>query len=279
MTLVELLAVLAIIGVLMSLFMPAVQQARESARRIDCESRMRQLGLALHNYESAHRKFPPGAVLGGWSWRTMILPQMELANVYDLIDFGNNRSWPQGFYSCIPEATAQSNQRPDWDHLGRLFHCPSDPKMHPWMSNYLGVAGNAQPLDWSMARDYFPGEELESPGNGMLYLCSSTSTDQALDGSSQTLLIGEQGFNEFGGPQTLCGSSRGERSAWLSATGGLRPGNSVDSDHNIHYWSYHHGGTMFLFADGHVRLLNYSLDSRVYFGLASRNGGETIGEF
>jgi prepilin-type processing-associated H-X9-DG protein len=209
----------------------------------------------------------------------MVLPQLELSAIYNGINFGNNRAQPQGDYDCAPEYWVQEARRAGWSHIPGVLHCPSDPLMQSWMTNYLGVAGNAQPLDWSMNREYYPGDELESPGNGMLYLCSSTNLTQCLDGSSQTLFVGEQGSNppQGGGPNILLNDARGERSAWMTLSGGLRPGNSTDP--GVHFWSYHYGGANFLFADGHVRLLSYSMDGRIYYALGSRDGGETIGEF
>src|SRR5574338_477374 len=99
-TLIELLVVIAIIGVLIALLLPAVQAAREAARRASCLNNLKQIGLAMHNYQDAVGAFPPGylsltvndqpngAELGpGWSWGAFILPQMEQAAVYNAINF------------------------------------------------------------------------------------------------------------------------------------------------------------------------------------------------
>ena len=97
-TLIELLVVIAIIAILIALLLPAVQQAREAARRTACKSNLKQLGLALHNYESAYRLFPPGylhkfdpagsgANHMGYAWGTMVLPQIEQANLYQQFDY------------------------------------------------------------------------------------------------------------------------------------------------------------------------------------------------
>jgi len=95
-TLVELLVVIAIIGILVGMLLPAVQQVREAARRIDCSNKSRQIGLAVINYESAHREFPPGWVvsenadddeLSGWGWASIILPFLEANNLAEQIDF------------------------------------------------------------------------------------------------------------------------------------------------------------------------------------------------
>src|SRR5580693_8105777 len=100
-TLIELLVVIAIIAVLVSMLLPAVQQAREAARRSQCRNNLKQIGLALHNYEGSYRVFPPGYVdfnfnpnntpdtdLGpGWGWATFLLPYMDQSPLYNQINF------------------------------------------------------------------------------------------------------------------------------------------------------------------------------------------------
>ena len=104
-TLIELLVVIAIIAVLIALLLPAVQQAREAARRSQCQNNLKQIGLALHNYHDAHGKFPPYAsvggvganqdVEGGWSWSQRILPQLEQGNLYDQLGVGDTNTIPR----------------------------------------------------------------------------------------------------------------------------------------------------------------------------------------
>src|SRR6516164_352800 len=96
-TLIEVLVVISIIGLLVALLLPAVQAAREAARRIQCVNNLKQLGLALHTYESASRSFPPGYVSSfdasgndtgpGWGWGAMLLPQIEQKPLFDTVNF------------------------------------------------------------------------------------------------------------------------------------------------------------------------------------------------
>jgi len=87
-TLIELLVVIAIIAILIALLLPAVQQAREAARRSQCKNNMKQIGLAIHNYHDSHLKFPPGYITTNhWGWGTMLLPGMDQANIYNLFNF------------------------------------------------------------------------------------------------------------------------------------------------------------------------------------------------
>src|SRR6266487_2467467 len=93
-TLIELLVVIAIIAVLVALLLPAVQQAREAARRSQCRNNLKQIGLALHDYHSTHNVFPPGYVAGaaypatsnGWSWCAQLLPYLDQASLYHSIN-------------------------------------------------------------------------------------------------------------------------------------------------------------------------------------------------
>src|SRR3954470_16964481 len=87
-TLIELLVVIAIIGVLIALLLPAVQQAREAARRAQCSNNLKQLGLGLHNYHDAFKCFPPGSVVDKfWGWQSLLLPYMEQNQTYDGLNF------------------------------------------------------------------------------------------------------------------------------------------------------------------------------------------------
>lgn len=125
-TLVELLVVIAIIGILVALLLPAIQAARESARRSECGSKLRQLGMAVHNYHDVHTRLPAGYIYNGtagdpeWGWPVAIFPFLELASLYDQFDPGRSRL-KQYYYSGAPATTQTLCQTPL-----PAFRCPSD---------------------------------------------------------------------------------------------------------------------------------------------------------
>ena len=133
-TLVELLVVIAIIGILIGLLLPAVQSAREAARRMQCSNQLKQLGLALHGYHTAHGVFPPGGITkrprtecllkgsestdGGAPWTVMILPYLEGTAQYEQYDF--NKPFSSMHWTSTPNRAVQF--RPN-----AQFQCPTDP--------------------------------------------------------------------------------------------------------------------------------------------------------
>jgi prepilin-type N-terminal cleavage/methylation domain-containing protein/prepilin-type processing-associated H-X9-DG protein len=216
-TLVELLVVIAIIGILIALMLPAVQAARESARRTQCRNNFKQIGLALHNYHDTHGSFPPGylSVVGtngpdddrgpGWGWAAMVLPYMEQTNVRNQIRFDRDITDPIN-------ATARTTALP-------VFRCPSDigtptfpinvrgdaaPYTTPLTdaggnpvvvatSNYVGVFG--QP-EISFDPGYLvPNPDRTAAYRGMFYRNAVVRMAEVIDGTSNTLFAGERSAN------------------------------------------------------------------------------------
>ncbi|HVW02134.1 MAG TPA: DUF1559 domain-containing protein, partial [Planctomycetaceae bacterium] len=268
-TLIELLVVIAIIGVLVALLLPAVQQARESARTAQCRNNLKQIGIALHNYADAHRVLPPGYVSlynssgddtgPGWGWATMLLPQMDQASVANLIQ-----------YTTGIEAPA--NQTP------RLltfpaFLCPSDNARNIWTavsrdpvtgallsalcdvgsSNYVGMFGITE-----------PGVD----GEGLFFRNSNIHFQDITDGLSQTIAVGERshalGEATWTGsvtnavlasdPSDGVGSGPAEHGSGmvLGHAGEKHTPGDPTSDVNQFYSRHSGRGAYFLFADGHV---------------------------
>lgn len=175
-TLVELLVVIAVIGILVGLLLPAVQAAREAARRSSCSNNLLQYGVALHNYDMAHRTLPPGTVDAkgpimhlpvGFhhSWIVQILPMLEQQSAYKKLDHS------QSIYS-------KANFPVRSYHFSTLI-CPSDRTIGSHFGNYAGVHDSREvPID--------------ATNNGCLFLNSRVSFGDITDGTSSTLLVGEK---------------------------------------------------------------------------------------
>ena len=292
-TLIELLVVIAIIAVLIALLLPAVQQAREAARRTQCRNNLHQLGLALHNYHDTHQCFPPASVkasLASWgdsapntSWLTLILPFVDESALYNAYNFGID------FQDDVNLTVAGSKLA--------QYMCPSDDAesrsllsgRYAW-GNYACIAGEVCNV---RSGDY------QSSCKGMMFADSRVRMRDVRDGTSNTWLAGEalaqtylswpsgrwsysmRGFASGGhytnNYQTLilesvmggsCAPAIGINST-LGASGCYNDWFRVLS-------SLHEGGAFVLFADGQVRFMSENLDTSVGFALTTRAGNEVI---
>jgi len=201
-TLIELLVVIAIIAVLVALLLPAVQQAREAARRSSCKNNLKQLGLALHNYHDTHTVFPPGWVLPcadtepnhrfigrNPSWGFYILPMLEQSQIYNLQDFQMGSANCGGSAGILdaPNATNRMNEELP------AFSCPSDikPSRNPdgfGTASYVANRGT----DNRDGQDSSVGIQ-----NGMFWTNSSTKMRDITDGTSNTFMVGEVSWNQW----------------------------------------------------------------------------------
>lgn len=204
-TLIELLVVIAIIAVLIALLLPAVQQAREAARRSQCKNNLKQIGLALHNYHSSHNVFPFGKgsdyagapMYARWSQHAMILPYLDLAPLYNTLDFNYPPETP-GMGGVIAFMPAYSNANGKNAAGSRtiipMFMCPSDRSpSDPWaaQNNYAGNQGG-----WLCDRGDQPGGPNDVSPNevqtGVFYYLSRCRTADVTDGLSQTAFFSEK---------------------------------------------------------------------------------------
>ncbi|MFI4875634.1 MAG: DUF1559 domain-containing protein [Blastopirellula sp. JB062] len=213
-TLVELLVVIAIIGVLIALLLPAVQQAREAARRMSCSNNLKQLGLATHNYHDTHRSLPYGArhyiTYAGTSWRWALLPFMEQTAIYDLDKASGYRlnTYAGG---GTPSGPSEYN---DFTHqifgvVVQGYVCPSsaiDP-IYSYNDNlkaigavtqghhYVGIMG-AYPDPAGRTTTFYKTQYgAYATDNGMMLINECAAMRDATDGTSNTILISEQSGN------------------------------------------------------------------------------------
>ena len=296
-TLIELLVVIAIIAVLVALLLPAVQQAREAARRTQCKNNLKQIGLALHNYHDTHNKFPSGWIAidqatntpsahegtSGAGWAVMILPFIDQANVYNL------------FNASVP-LTDPANARFIAAQM-QVYKCPSDPQP---LTFELGEEGNPTNILATLPIANYIGsfgpEELdgcEEPagtppvlasgqckGSGIFYHNSKVSIRDITDGTTNTYMVGERKTKETDGWYTTWPGMIAEaEEAFQRICGSADHTPNHPDTHFDDFSSNHTGGAQFLQADGSVRFISENIDGGIYQPLSTIQGGEVIGEF
>ncbi len=273
-TLIELLVVIAIIGILVAMLLPAVQAAREAGRRMRCSNNLKQLGLAMHLYHDSNKSFPPGfmavnhmgEISGGWAWGVFLMPFIEQCPLQDRLS-------PS--YYTLSQVITDPALLPMLQMDLSIFHCPSSPMEK--LREFKGGGQLVATANYTCCRGYFNysgGAHLTKANDGVLYACSGTRMTDILDGTSNTICLGER---------TVFPANAGTPDKWPSwcGPGGLGIGSTVSScvsvpiNHptNIHAFSSHHpGGSMFVFGDGAVHFLAESIDFR-NAGIDAGNAG------
>jgi prepilin-type N-terminal cleavage/methylation domain-containing protein/prepilin-type processing-associated H-X9-DG protein len=230
-TLIELLVVIAIIGVLIALLLPAVQAAREAARRAQCVNNLKQIGVALHNYINAVGVFPPGYVsavnptvtdacnqdaenqhgvdLGtGWAWGSMLLPYLEQQPVYNAINFSLSVAYRQNDTASLTPLSVFLCPSDPGPSVVPVFEDPPDPN-NPGSyagthivdtlsrGNYVGMYGLGEICAQSGAPDAINNNGAGPAGGhyGIFYRNSRTSVAEIADGTSNTIAVGERSHN------------------------------------------------------------------------------------
>lgn len=290
-TLVELLVVVSIVTVMVGLLMPAVQQAREAARRTTCRNNLKQIGLALSDYENVNRVLPPSCTgdmaYGVWypqpwqfrlqSWTSMILPFLDQQALWSEIDFSKSALDPLN----LPVAT----------QVLSVFRCPT----------YSGPAYSQSPLYMALSPNYALrnyvamgattiGKLWHKP-NGVFYASSSTRFSDIKDGISMTIFVAEtretnmavwidgttaslagHPYNEDAPPDYAFPQTALNYSPFFISV--LGAGNLVECQYGPS--SMHPGGIHHLFGDGSVHFLSPEIRPIVYDALITTNGSEVV---
>jgi prepilin-type N-terminal cleavage/methylation domain-containing protein/prepilin-type processing-associated H-X9-DG protein len=311
-TLVELLVVIAIIGVLVALLLPAVQSAREAARRTACQNKFKQVGIGLQNYHSTYKTFPPGTKftqntsqtdcpkvlpgIEGFGWGAFILPFIEQSAIYDQLDFTKN------VYTGV-----------NWDasvNLIDVYVCPSETNEALWVDCCTNKDhGGAPENDWRLSNMAGIGDSVEAHcwqyqphaiGRGVLFNYSKVSVAKITDGTSNTSIVGEI--------VSARGSDAAGVKAWIGLTWvtrgisdvaegingpGTIPGGRDDSldpfdgdggnRHDEYHRenglsSYHPGGAHILFADGSTQFVSEDISQNVLLAQATRADNEVVSD-
>lgn len=297
-TLVELLVVIAIIGVLVALLLPAVQAAREAARRSQCTNNLKQIGLALLNYEGTYKVFPASRVDrdgtgdNGTSAFVMILPFMEEQAMFDLFDFqaGVWVNQQSGYPWLAPDSTNRLAiaSRPE------SYACPSDefeyfsqrthaPLTH-WGLEFKGAAVGSYATvagTWGAASGNLSKAKYDN--DGVFFYVRQIAIREITDGLSNTMFVGE--VVEPDTPNSTNTWTKAVREAdthrstsnplntWPGDGAYFISGNRLE---NGAFASRHPGGANFAFGDGSVHFLSENIPELTYWALSTRAGGEVV---
>jgi len=288
-TLIELLVVIAIIAVLIALLLPAVQQARDAARRTQNRNNLKQIGIALHNYHEAHNVFPPGWIgvtagqqhvegESGFGWATFLLPNLEQEPLYKRLDFSQPLMAPANGVARNTYLPAFRNPSDSADNLWEITSEAdgSALTMLP-TANYIGNFGTTE-------LEECEGLAAGTPcaGNGMFFLNSAVRIRDVTDGTSNTFHVGERRTRTDVDPEwhsTWVGVAPEGEEAFARILGVADHRPNSPAGHLDDFSGPSPGGVFFLFVDGRVRFVTENINLGVYQSLATRNGGELVGEF
>jgi prepilin-type N-terminal cleavage/methylation domain-containing protein len=288
-TLIELLVVIAIIAILIALLLPAVQQAREAARRTQCKNNLKQIGIALHNYHETHQLFPPGYIQTdisdpyqhiGLAWGTMLLPFLEQNTLYSTLDFDS--------------PTVPRDALVGWQ-------CPSDPEVEGqagWNDASWGISGMPPKMrlkdnftDFAARASYignYGANVLSSGrGNGILFGNSNIRLRDLTDGVTATIAVGERSMKighavwaavHYNQIRAIAGTTTAVDDDGHFVLGGTGYGLSAPLD-PYGFSSTHTGGLHTLLCDGSVRFVSELINTTTWHNLGDRRDAEFIQGF
>ena len=298
-TLIELLVVIAVIAVLVALLLPAVQQAREAARKTQCKNNLKQIGLALQNYHDSFETFPMGycAALpyvdgatdtdNGWGWATFILPYMDQGPLYNQFNFGQPIKNFPGIQTQLPAYLCPSDLAP----FGpiSIVNAAGTTLTTAAVSSYAAMCGGDE------------SDTADPTGLGTFFRNSGVRIADITDGTTHTIIVTERatcksrgiwaGAINNGlvttGPNNLASQTATEPAACLVLIHAHLNNLTVDPDGGLDDASgLHQGGSFMLFADGSVHFVRdipldppsggYTSDSLIYQAFATRAKGEIV---
>lgn len=314
-TLIELLVVIAIIAILIALLLPAVQQAREAARRTQCKNNLKQLALALHNYESTHSTFPPsrlepnveiednpGNNSAYQSWTTLILPYIDQGNLGSSINY--ERAWSSLLNRSAVSVPLQT------------MVCPSTPGSDRFDPHWVmgASAGDYGSVNEVKKKVYTSVLGIPDPGDrsraGVLAKGVKNKMRDVTDGTSNSIMLAEAAGQPVvytaAGPMNAAlfaayqddkvvdlggdfapadGTGWADPDCGFSINGATADGLDKYGPYMINrinvseVFSFHTGGAQVALADGSVRFVSENIDTTMFVGLCTRSGGEVLGEY
>lgn len=302
-TLIELLVSIAIIGVLMSLMLPAVQQAREQARITQCTNNLKQMGLAIQSFHAQYNALPPSRNYDHFtSWAFLILPHLEQVNLFD--------NWDPALKYYYQSDTARLTHIPPYmcptRRSGPMASTQNDDILSPYetsghvpgtVADYACSAGYGPPGVWNWITSNgamimgdattdpptVPAGNYAPPGAKLVTWKSRTSFRDITDGTSNTVIVGEKHVRrpQFGIAQEDGAIYNGDHPASFSRCGG--PGYPLargETDaYRDNFGSYHESICNFVLADGSVRSINVYMATDILGRLTSRNDSEVVEEY
>ncbi len=312
-TLIELLVVIAIIAVLVALLLPAVQQAREAARRSQCGNNLKQLGLALHNYHEVYNMLPytssvalnwDGAGAGSYTpyahcWTEFILPFIDNAPLYNKINFNVHYNDGGGNAALFTNAKFKFQQCPSnpysatgldkfgnaWDSWGvstpGLLYAPcSGTQFSDTVSPDCSALGLTSGSYCAAANsDWNNNASSANPGMfGGRNVYAGNFRDTT-DGLSNTIMLGERRQEYLHHAGCMCWNFQGAITSLKLNTAILDLTNTSDYTHNMGFSSVHVGGALFVFGDGRVKFLSQNINFQTYCQLGDKGDGNALGDF
>ena len=289
-SLVELLIVIAVIGLLVAMLLPALSGARESARRMSCSNNLRQIGIAVHSYHETHKRLPPGWIVDdpnapscgatGWGWAAKLLPHMDQVPLaLSIADFKLDIADPKNQVArtdFIASYRCPSNPNRSVFTQPPSGRCGGKPSADLASSDYVGVTarssrmvptGGCTSLNWSSEDTVFAFNQ-------------SAGLRDIADGISHTFIIGERSCKPF--PSAWAGAVPTGEHARARVLGLIdsppQSAATVDREY-VEFGSYHPAGSQFLTADGAVRMVYLEIEPALFRDLCTRGGGELVTAF